>query len=200
MTEELREQSKNMFIRSFFQRIFGVKIRYLSFFVLISVVMLISCKKQVKLSPTKAKTPFYNIYLDDMRGMEHSFRSLRGKVVFVDFFASQCTRCLYIIPHLKKMQTKYRHKGFVVLGIALESPKQPMLRSFVKYLEIDYSIFIASKDIFEGKTVLGRINRIPQHQIIDRCGRIRKRYIGVMNPTILQQYIEKLLKESSTCH
>ncbi len=168
-------------------------------FIFVVLMGISACRKQVKLKAAKPRTPFYNIYLKDIEGEEHSFRFFQGKVVLVDFFASHCTRCLYIIPHLKGMRDDFASKGFRLVGIALESPKQPMLSSFLRFMKIDYPVFIADEEIFKGRTVLGGINQIPQQQLIDRCGRIRRRFLGVVNPVILRKVIEKLLEEKVDC-
>ena len=53
-----------------------------------------------------------------------------GKHVhIIEFWATWCGPCKYSIPHLTKMQGKYRDKGLVVVGISAETP--PVVKPYV---------------------------------------------------------------------
>jgi cytochrome c biogenesis protein CcdA/thiol-disulfide isomerase/thioredoxin len=44
-------------------------------------------------------------------------KSLKGKVVLVDFWAFMCYNCLNAMPHVKELYAKYKDRGFVVIGV-----------------------------------------------------------------------------------
>ena len=44
-------------------------------------------------------------------------KSLKGKVVLVDFWAFMCYNCLNAMPHVKDLYAKYKNRGFVVIGV-----------------------------------------------------------------------------------
>lgn len=46
---------------------------------------------------------------------------LKGKVVYLDFWASWCGPCRQSFPWMNEMQTKYGAKGLQVVGINLDS-------------------------------------------------------------------------------
>ena len=46
--------------------------------------------------------------------------SLRGKVVYVDFWASWCTPCRRSFPWMSDMQARYRDAGLVVVGVNVD--------------------------------------------------------------------------------
>ncbi len=60
----------------------------------------------------------------DFTGIAHwinspplSMKSLRGKVVLIDFWTYSCINCLRTLPHLKAWWARYKDKGLVIVGV-----------------------------------------------------------------------------------
>jgi thiol-disulfide isomerase/thioredoxin len=54
-------------------------------------------------------------------GREVDLEKLRGKVVFIDFWATWCVPCIEELPNVKRVHEAYHDQGFEVIGIALEN-------------------------------------------------------------------------------
>ena len=50
-----------------------------------------------------------------------SLAELKGKVVFIDFWATWCPPCVAAIPALKALSLKYQDRGFVILGVNVDA-------------------------------------------------------------------------------
>jgi thiol-disulfide isomerase/thioredoxin len=67
----------------------------------------------------------------DLNGKIFEEKSLDGKVVLLDFWATWCSPCVAEFPHLKKLYEKYHKKGFEIIGYNVDSD----LKKLTGYLE-----------------------------------------------------------------
>lgn len=49
---------------------------------------------------------------------------MKGKVVYVDFWASWCKPCKQSFPFLNEMQTKYQARGLQVVGVNVDAKRE----------------------------------------------------------------------------
>jgi peroxiredoxin len=61
--------------------------------------------------------------LRDVEGHDVRLSSFAGKVVLIDFWQTWCVPCAAEIPHLQRMYSELKDKGFVVLGISMDGPE-----------------------------------------------------------------------------
>ncbi len=58
--------------------------------------------------------------------------SLRGKVVLIDFWASWCAPCRKEMPNVVRAYTKYKSKGFEILGVSLDKDRDAWIEAISK--------------------------------------------------------------------
>jgi peroxiredoxin len=63
-----------------------------------------------------------NINLPNPDGKNIELKSLRGKVVLLDFWASWCGPCRRENPNVVNIYNKYKDKGFTVYSVSLDRP------------------------------------------------------------------------------
>lgn len=73
------------------------------------------------------KAPDFDLL--SLRGQKVSLSGMRGKVVFIDFWASWCPPCKKEFPELKKLTTQYSGSNFVTLAIS-EDKVRSNVKSF----------------------------------------------------------------------
>ena len=149
----------------------------------------------VRASTTMGK-PAPELRLEGLDGKPLSLSDLRGKVVFVNFWATWCGPCQEEIPSLIDMQNKYASKGFTVLGIAMDDEGKRVVAPFVakeKYdvngqkLLINYPIVIGTD---EAADKFGGIMGYPTSFLISRNGKQIMKFQGPPDLDIIHKAIE----------
>lgn len=134
----------------------------------------------------------YDFTLQDLEGKPISLSDYKGKVVFIDFWATWCPPCRLSIPYVEKLYEQYKdNEDFVVLGINLEESKEDITK-FMKKQKMNYPILLNDKKVISNY----KITSIPRFFLIDRNGEIYNKYVGFASGVeqLWQKDIEKLLK------
>jgi thiol-disulfide isomerase/thioredoxin len=124
-----------------------------------------------------------------------------GKVLVVNLWATWCGPCRLEVPELIKLYREYRSQGLEVVGLSTENPdaSAALVRQFVQDFNVDYRIGWATPEV--AVTLMQGRDAIPQSFIIDRNGRIVKRFVG-FNPTatppLIKEAIQEALKGTAT--
>ena len=94
--------------------------------------------------------------------------SLKGKVVYIDFWASWCKPCRKSFPFMNNMHKQYGKKGLKVIGINLDSEKSDA-DNFLKKYPASFTIAYDP----QGKTPESyKLSVMPTSYIVDRKGNI----------------------------
>jgi peroxiredoxin len=127
--------------------------------------------------------------LTDIEGKKLSLADYRGKVVLLDFWATWCTPCRAEIPHFVEMQQKLGPQGFQVIGVSMDDDAKPVKRFYQDY-RINYPIAVGDDKLAES---FGGVLGLPVNVLIDRDGRIVKKYLGATEVTEFDKDVADLL-------
>jgi peroxiredoxin len=94
--------------------------------------------------------------LADLDGAPIRLADLRGKAVWVNFWASWCPPCQQETPILREMAERYRDAGLVIVGIAVQETSPDDIRAYADRYELPYTIgFDASGHVYRQYRVFG---------------------------------------------
>lgn len=123
--------------------------------------------------------------------------ALKGKVVLVEFWTFECYNCLNALPYVKKLEAKYRDRGFVVVGVHTpEFPREKVesnVREQVKSLGIVYPVVMDN-----GYKIWNSFGNHywPAAYFIDANGRIRYHHFGEGKYDEQDKVVASLLTEA----
>ena len=114
--------------------------------------------------------------LRDLGGHEVSLSSMRGKVVFLNLWATWCEPCRREMPSIEKLYEKFGKDGsFVILAVSEDSDGSKAVAPYVKQSGYKFEILLDPRnDVGEAYNVSG----IPETFVIDRDGRIVAHHLG----------------------
>ena len=115
--------------------------------------------------------PVVATWLSRVQGKDPSKADGKTKAYIVEFWATWCEPCLYVIPELNNIHRNYAKRGVVVMGITDESASQ--VRPFMQEHGMTYAVGVDRNDITWDGYMVG-INRatIPHAVVVDGNGRV----------------------------
>jgi peroxiredoxin len=120
----------------------------------------------------KFKAPDFS--LKNLEGEAVNLENLKGKIVFLNFWATWCPACRDEMPSMEKLYTKFKDKDFIMLAVNLrEKPKT--VRSFKEEYRLNFPILL---DTDGSVSYRYGVRSIPATFLIDREGHLIGRAVG----------------------
>lgn len=130
----------------------------------------------------------------NLKGEKLGTESLRGKVYLVNFWATSCATCIAEMPEMIRTYEKYRAKGFDYVAVAMSYDPPNYVVNFAETRALPFHVALDVNGSLAN--AFGDIKLTPTTFLIDKQGRIIKRYIGKPSFEELEQIIEKEIAAS----
>jgi len=129
------------------------------------------------------------------RASDIDLSAYKGKVVYLDFWASWCTPCRLSFPWMNEIQQSNGSRGLVVIAVNVDHDKtaaEEFLRRFAPQFKV----------VYDGNGDLARqygLRDMPTSFLIDRSGHVRFTHPGFVpgQTGAYSAHIEELLHEQA---
>lgn len=125
-------------------------------------------------------------------GESFTTSQLRGKVAVVNFWATWCTECVAEMPRMIEAHNKYAARGYEMVAVAVnDHPNR--VADFVQKRALPFKVALDSTGEIAKR--FGDIRVTPTTFLIDKKGRVLKRYVGEPEWQEFDRLVEKALGE-----
>lgn len=114
----------------------------------------------------------FDFRFKDVNGKEVALSDFKGKIVYVDVWATWCAPCRKELPYLKELEAAYKNRNIVFIGVSSDNVKD--YDKWVKFLEDNSmkGIQLFAGDRREDIMKPYKITGIPHFLLFDKNGKI----------------------------
>jgi peroxiredoxin len=132
---------------------------------------------------SRKSAPAFELMTEDGKKMRVS--DYRGKVVLLNFWATDCGGCVLEIPSFIELEKAYKDKGFTAVGVSMDISYEGLkdaneawgrVRPFMAKKGINYTIVMGDDAISKAYA----LNAYPATYLIDKSDKIAVAYVGVV--------------------
>lgn len=134
-----------------------------------------------KVAKMAVNEPAPDFELTDLKGNTVSLKSLRGKTVFIDFWATWCGPCVYSFPGMQKAVDYYKNDTSVVFLFVHSYERVPNATEEVKrYISDKKYRFDVYMDLGSSVAKNFKVNFLPTKLVIDKNGIMKVKGSGLV--------------------
>jgi cytochrome c biogenesis protein CcmG, thiol:disulfide interchange protein DsbE len=134
--------------------------------------------------------------LPDLQGKKQQLSDYRGKVVFLNFWATWCKPCKEEMPSMQLLWENLKKEDFVMLAISMDRVTTTKdIPPFVENLKLTFPIFTDSWGQTDKRY---KLMGVPETYIIDQSGVLREKVIGPRDwtrPESIETIVQLLQKQ-----
>ena len=162
----------------------------LKFFTIVFIVLVIIL---IGLSFNKKTLPPLNMIT--IEGQPITNQDLYGKVVLINFWATDCPGCINEMPELIKTYNDFKQDGFEILAVSMFYDPPSRVMSFSKNYPLPFPVIMDIK-----KNIINNFDDVkltPTSILVNHKGEIINTIIGEIEFDSFRQSLKKLLKDAS---
>jgi peroxiredoxin len=111
-----------------------------------------------------------------IRGEKIATADLRGRVVLVNFWATDCPTCVKEMPRLAQTYNKHRERGFELIAVAMRHDPPNYVLNYAEKNALPFKV--ALDPMGELAKAFGDVKLTPTTIVIDKRGNIVTRILG----------------------
>jgi len=141
--------------------------------------------------------PLADFTLPDLQGHSVQLAALRGKVVFVNVWATWCPPCIEEMPTIQQLYERLHGRGLEILAVSLDALGAQVVAPFMQSHRLSFPTLLDTKNLVQR---LYRTTGVPESFIVDKRGILVEKVVGPrdwVHPQLLAQF-ERLLAMPAT--
>jgi peroxiredoxin len=123
----------------------------------------------------RAGFPAPDFTLRDLSGQAHRLADFRGKVVFLNIWATWCPPCRMEMPSMERLYRRLQGKDFVMLAVSEDEDGYRTVQPFVEQMGLTFPVLLDEKGIVPQRY---GVTGYPETFVIDRDGEVIQHTIG----------------------
>ncbi len=130
--------------------------------------------------------------LTNLQGKTLQNKDLLGKVVMLNFWATSCTTCVAEMPEMVATYNKFHQQGLEFFAIAMSYDPPNYVVNFAETRQLPFHVVLDTQGQLARS--FNEVKLTPTTYLLDKQGRILKRYVGKPDFAELHQLLEAQLK------
>ena len=132
-----------------------------------------------------------DVTFTSIAGEKVPMQSLRGKVVMVNFWATSCETCVHEMPRMVETYNMFKDKGLDFVAVAMSYDPPNYVLNYAQTRQLPFKVALDAQGDLAKQ--FGDVKLTPTTYVIDKNGKILKRYVGEPEFAELHQLIDKAL-------
>ncbi|WP_118181721.1 peroxiredoxin family protein [Paraburkholderia phosphatilytica] len=125
-----------------------------------------------------------------LSGQKVSTADLKGKVYLVNFWATNCDTCMQEMPSMVSTYNRFKDQGLEFVAVAMNYDAPMYVANYAQTRKLPFKV---AMDDGTAAKQFGNVQLTPTTFVIDRNGKILKRYVGEPQFAELDKLLEKAL-------
>lgn len=119
---------------------------------------------------------------------------LKGKVYLVNFCATICATCMQEMPQMVETYQRFKGQGLEFVAVAMNYDPPMYVANYAQTRQLPFKVAL---DDGSAAKLFGNVQLTPTTFVIDKDGKILKRYVGAPQFAELDQLLQKALKDAA---
>ncbi|WP_246796069.1 TlpA disulfide reductase family protein [Burkholderia perseverans] len=115
---------------------------------------------------------------------------LKGKVYLVNFWATSCETCMKEMPQMVDTYNRFKGKGLEFVAVAMNYDPPMYVANYTQTRQLPFKVALDDGSVAKQ---FGNVQLTPTTFLVDRDGKILKRYVGEPQFAELDQLLQKAL-------
>lgn len=127
-----------------------------------------------------------------LSGEKISTAQLKGKVYLVNFWATSCATCIAEMPAMVQIYNQFKGQGLEFIAVAMNYDAPMYVANYARTRNLPFKVALDDGSAAER---FGKVQLTPTTFVIDRDGKILKRYVGQPEFSELRQVLAAALSQ-----